>query len=99
LNSDGGFEYTPDPDFSGQDSFIYFATDGKANSAHRFVYINISAVNDAPLAIQDAYQVTIKRAIIDSITKTIRTIEIGIWRVIKTTIFIQMQCPIIHISS
>lgn len=32
LNSDGSFTYTPDADFSGTDSFTYFANNGTVNS-------------------------------------------------------------------
>jgi hypothetical protein len=32
LNPDGSFDYTPNPDFNGIDSFTYFANDGTANS-------------------------------------------------------------------
>jgi hypothetical protein len=33
LNADGSFDYTPNTDFTGQDSFTYFADDGTAQSA------------------------------------------------------------------
>ncbi len=42
--------YTPDPNTSGQDSFFYEVSDGRA-FASALVVINIAAVNDAPVAL------------------------------------------------
>jgi len=50
LNADGSFDYTPNADFNGSDSFTYFANDGQANSAVATATITVNAVNDAPLA-------------------------------------------------
>jgi VCBS repeat-containing protein len=51
LNADGSFDYTPDVDFAGQDSFAYFAYDGLVNSViTATVTITVTAVNDAPVA-------------------------------------------------
>jgi hypothetical protein len=33
LDPDGGFSYTPDPGYTGPDSFTYHASDGSASSA------------------------------------------------------------------
>jgi uncharacterized delta-60 repeat protein len=49
FNSDGSFTYTPDPDFSGQDSFTYTASDGIHISVVAKVNITVNAVNDAPV--------------------------------------------------
>jgi len=43
LNVDGSFNYTPNPAFSGQDSFTYNATDGTANSNTVTATINVIA--------------------------------------------------------
>ncbi|MDX1543811.1 MAG: Ig-like domain-containing protein, partial [Christiangramia sp.] len=43
LNGDGSFTYTPDPGFSGEDSFTYLATDGELSSNVVTVTINVSA--------------------------------------------------------
>ena len=48
LNADGSFSYVPDPDFNGQDSFTYQATDGTLSSSTVTVTITVTAVNDAP---------------------------------------------------
>ncbi|MEB3282643.1 MAG: Ig-like domain-containing protein [Lyngbya sp.] len=41
LDSDGSFSYTPNPGFSGTDSFTYVANDGKADSNTATVTINV----------------------------------------------------------
>jgi VCBS repeat-containing protein len=55
LNGDGSFTYTPAANFSGADSFTYKANDGTADSNVATVTITVSAVNDAPVAADDAY--------------------------------------------
>ena len=55
LNADGSFEYTPDPDFNGADSFTYKANDGALDSNEVTVTITVNPVNDAPVAVDDAY--------------------------------------------
>ena len=46
--------YTPNPNATGADSFTYRASDGTANSGAATVSISITAVNDAPVAINDS---------------------------------------------
>jgi VCBS repeat-containing protein len=56
LNSDGSFTYTPNADFSGIDSFTYFANDVTSNSnLVATVTITVNPVNDLPTANDDAY--------------------------------------------
>jgi VCBS repeat-containing protein len=55
LSSNGGFEYTPDINYFGSDSFTYKANDGSANSNTATVTITITPVNDPPLANDDYY--------------------------------------------
>jgi VCBS repeat-containing protein len=55
LNPDGSFDYTPNPDFNGTDSFSYRASDGSLESDPGTVAIEVGAVNDAPAANDDAY--------------------------------------------
>ena len=55
LNVDGGFEYTPAPNFFGSDGFSYRASDGDAESDETLVSIEVSPVNDPPTAVVDAY--------------------------------------------
>lgn len=55
MNLDGSFNYTPNPNFVGTDSFSYRVNDGLANSNIATVVINVTAENDAPLAGNDTY--------------------------------------------
>jgi hypothetical protein len=48
LAPDGGFSYTPAPDFSGVDGFTYVASDGSLVSSAVGVQLSIAPVNDAP---------------------------------------------------
>ena len=47
--STGAFTYSPNPDFFGQDSFQFRATDGERRSAPAQVNIQVQNVNDAPV--------------------------------------------------
>src|SRR6185312_14330587 len=53
LNADGSFSYTPAANYAGTDSFTYKASDGTADSNVATVAITVSAVNDAPVAVDD----------------------------------------------
>lgn len=56
FSSDGSFTYTPEPDFFGEDSFGYYVSDGKLDDKPTTVFITVSLVNDAPVAVDDAYE-------------------------------------------
>lgn len=55
FNSNGSFSYVPNANFSGTDSFTYRANDGLLDSNTGKVSITVSAVNDAPVAVDDTY--------------------------------------------
>jgi VCBS repeat-containing protein len=55
LNTDGTFTYTPDPDFNGNDGFVYRVSDGSGGSAVASVTLTVNPVNDDPVAADDAY--------------------------------------------
>jgi VCBS repeat-containing protein len=55
LNADGSFTYSPEQDYYGEDRFTYVANDGAVDSGTATVTIAIAAVNDAPVAGDDAY--------------------------------------------
>lgn len=57
LATDGSFNYTPDANFCGTDSFTYYATDGELDSEVVTVTITVNPINDAPEAQPDAYAV------------------------------------------
>ncbi|MES2660456.1 MAG: Ig-like domain-containing protein, partial [Verrucomicrobiota bacterium] len=50
FETDGGFSYVPNLNFSGPDTFTYHATNGTLDSAVVTVTINATPVNDAPSA-------------------------------------------------
>ena len=54
LAANGSFTYTPNANFNGTDSFTYTASDGTADSNVATVTITVSAVNDAPVAVDDS---------------------------------------------
>lgn len=53
LNNDGSFIYVPAGNFSGIDSFTYFANDGTMNTNPATVTIHVTSVNDLPVAGDD----------------------------------------------
>lgn len=57
LNADGSFTYTPQADYAGGASFDYVANDGALDSNVATVNIEVTPVNDAPVAVADAYSV------------------------------------------
>jgi VCBS repeat-containing protein len=59
LNPDGSFTYTPDPGFTGPDTFTYRASDGALTSNTATVTLTVTPEpNRAPVAVDDAYSVT-----------------------------------------
>jgi VCBS repeat-containing protein len=57
LNEDGSFSYTPDTDFEGLDSFLYFANDGASDSMLAAVTIEVGPENETPVATNDLFTV------------------------------------------
>ncbi|MBM4297457.1 MAG: tandem-95 repeat protein, partial [Deltaproteobacteria bacterium] len=58
FNPDGSFSYTPNANFSGTDSFTYLASDGVNESNVAMVTLAVTALNDTPVAQNDAYEIT-----------------------------------------
>ena len=55
FNSDGSFQFRPSDNSNGVVSFTYRASDGELSSNLATVTVTVSAVNDAPVAVADAY--------------------------------------------
>jgi VCBS repeat-containing protein len=55
FNADGSFDYTPNTNWSGTDSFTYTVSDGALTSNTATAYIVVSNINDAPVAVADLY--------------------------------------------
>jgi VCBS repeat-containing protein len=53
ANADGSFTYAPAANFNGTDTFTYRVSDGTLSSAPATVTVNVTAVNDAPVANPD----------------------------------------------
>jgi VCBS repeat-containing protein len=66
--------YIPDLDYSGSDSFEYTVTDGHGTSSTATVTLTVNAVNDAPVAVADAYATNEDTALnVDGENRTILT--------------------------
>ena len=59
FTANGSFTYTPDTDFNGTDSFTYKANDGSLDSNVASVNITVNQVNDAPIAVDNTYDVIV----------------------------------------
>lgn len=55
LNADGTFIYTPALNYNGPDSFTFTVSDGRGGTDEGTVSITVNPVNDAPVAVDDAY--------------------------------------------
>ncbi|HIF9241237.1 TPA: Ig-like domain-containing protein, partial [Photobacterium damselae] len=49
VNADGSWEYVPNPDFNGEDSFTVVVDDGNGGTDTITVTVNVTPVNDAPI--------------------------------------------------
>ncbi|WP_315903710.1 retention module-containing protein [Pseudomonas citronellolis] len=50
VNADGTWQYLPNPDYNGADSFVVTVTDNRGASSSLTVDIGVTPVNDAPVA-------------------------------------------------
>ena len=57
LNADGSFRYVAATNYNGPDSFTYKANDGFLDSTAAKVTITVQPVDDAPIAVNDAYTI------------------------------------------
>ena len=63
LSRDGGFTYTPNPDFSGLDTFEFAVNDGYQNSQSIQALIYVIDVDDAPVSEDDEFFVLVGQSI------------------------------------
>lgn len=68
LNLDGSFEYVPDENFNGEDSFTYVAHDETDLSNNAVVTITVNAINDAPVADAQSVETDEDTAVIITLT-------------------------------
>ncbi|NIS83201.1 MAG: tandem-95 repeat protein [Anaerolineales bacterium] len=57
LDEDGSFVYLPDPDYVGQDEFMYKTSDGELESEITTVTLTVLPINNPPIASDDAFTV------------------------------------------
>lgn len=57
LSANGAFSYIPSLNFNGTDSFTYEVVDGNGGKAQGNVTLTVSAVNDLPIAVSDAFSI------------------------------------------
>ncbi|QLE00619.1 tandem-95 repeat protein [Galbibacter sp. BG1] len=55
--SDGIFEYVPNPNYNGMDSFTYSLTDASGNTVFGNVSVEVTPQNDAPIAVDDDFSI------------------------------------------
>ncbi len=51
INPDGSFNYTPQTNYNGPDSFTFRVNDGTAFSSEATVTVSVASINDVPVAI------------------------------------------------
>ena len=66
INPDGSFEYVPNLNFEGTDSFTYVALDGEDSSIPGEVKVEIIPINDPPEVVDDTYSVTENNSLVVS---------------------------------
>lgn len=64
VNPDGTVTYTPDADYNGADSFSVTVTDGNGGFDTAVTNVTVGAVNDAPVANDDAATTTENTAVV-----------------------------------
>lgn len=62
LGEDGAFDYVPEADWYGEDAFVYVVSDGQLTSTAT-VHIDVSPVNDPPLALDDGDDTDVNTAV------------------------------------
>jgi Bacterial Ig domain/Bacterial Ig-like domain (group 1) len=55
FNADGSYTYTPNANYNGSDLFTFTVSDGNGGSDTGTVTINVTPVNDAPVANDDSF--------------------------------------------
>ena len=90
LNADGSFTYTPSANFNGTDAFTYRASDGSATSGLATVQIAVTAVNDPPVALDDAATTNEDTAVLVSVLANDSDVDSAI----SLTSFIILTLPL-----
>ncbi|HIF9475365.1 TPA: Ig-like domain-containing protein, partial [Photobacterium damselae] len=70
INSDGSWEYVPNPDFNGEDSFTVVVDDGNGGTDTITVTVNVTPVNDAPVGEDISAETQEETAVTGQLTAT-----------------------------
>jgi large repetitive protein len=55
INADGTITFTPDPNFNGRTTITYMISDGQGGTATATIFVDVTPVNDPPVARNDVY--------------------------------------------
>jgi VCBS repeat-containing protein len=67
MNADGGYTYTPDPNFFGTDELTYRVCDDNNACAEAVLTINVIFVNDPPIAGDDQFYLSMNELLTGSV--------------------------------
>ncbi|HIF9311390.1 TPA: tandem-95 repeat protein, partial [Photobacterium damselae] len=70
VNADGSWEYVPNPDFNGEDSFTVVVDDGNGGTDTITVTVNVTPVNDAPVGEDVSAETPEETAVTGQLTAT-----------------------------
>ncbi|ELV7518558.1 tandem-95 repeat protein, partial [Photobacterium damselae] len=70
INADGSWEYVPNPDFNGEDSFTVVVDDGNGGTDTITVIVNVTPVNDAPVGEDVSAETQEETAVTGQLTAT-----------------------------
>ncbi|HIF9539229.1 TPA: tandem-95 repeat protein, partial [Photobacterium damselae] len=70
INADGSWEYVPNTDFNGEDSFTVVVDDGNGGTDTITVTVNVTPVNDAPVGEDVSAETQEETAVIGQLTAT-----------------------------
>ncbi len=70
INADGSWEYVPNPDFNGEDSFTVVVDDGNGGTDTITVTVNVTPVNDAPIGDDVSAETQEETAVTGQLTAT-----------------------------
>ncbi|HIF9477395.1 TPA: Ig-like domain-containing protein, partial [Photobacterium damselae] len=70
INSDGSWEYVPNPDFNGEDSFTVVVDDGNGGTDTITVTVNVTSINDAPVGEDVSAETQEETAVTGQLTAT-----------------------------
>ncbi|MEM1381969.1 MAG: cadherin-like domain-containing protein, partial [Pseudomonadota bacterium] len=60
-------DYTPNANFNGTDSFSYTVSDGNGGTSQATATVTVNPVNDAPLAVDDAFTIGESEVLFDNV--------------------------------